>query len=117
MSNLIGLETIGIAFAALHIKHSSAIVSVYDTRPDLEEYINSVFPGYIDSEDDSLSLTGRLKICSSLEEACQNATVAQEQGLESLPIKRSIWPQVKNLVSDTTHLWSSTSRIAASLQV
>lgn len=119
---LIGLGTIGISFAALHIKYSSAIVSVYDTRPDLEEYINLVFPGYIDSEDAALSLTqlrltGRLKICSSLEDACQNATVVQEQGPENLSFKRSIWPQVEKLVSDTTHLWSSTSGIGASLQV
>jgi 3-hydroxyacyl-CoA dehydrogenase len=86
---LIGLGTIGISFAALHIKHTSANVSVYDTRPDLEEYINSVLPGYIDSEDAALSLsqlrlTRRLKICSSLEEACQNATIVQEQGPENL---------------------------------
>ncbi|OBT46584.1 hypothetical protein VE00_01881 [Pseudogymnoascus sp. WSF 3629] len=119
---LIGLGTIGISFAALHIKHTSAIVSVYDTRPDLEEYINSVLPSYIDSEDAALSLsqlrlTRRLRICLSLEEACQNATIVQEQGPENLSFKQSIWPQVEKLVSDKTHLWSSTSGIAASLQV
>ncbi|KFY15908.1 hypothetical protein V492_01686 [Pseudogymnoascus sp. VKM F-4246] len=119
---LIGLGTIGISFAALHIKHTNAIVSVYDTRPDLEEYISSVLPGYIDSEDAALSLTqlrlaGRLNICSSLEEACKNATIVQEQGPENPSFKKSIWAQVEKLVSDTTHLWSSTSGIPASVQV
>lgn len=119
---LIGLGTIGISFAALHIKHTNAIVSLYDTRPDLEEHINTALPAYIDSEDAALSLaqlrlTGRLKICSSVEEACRNATIVQEQGPENLPFKRSIWAQVEKLVSDTTHFWSSTSGIPASQQV
>ncbi|KFY04982.1 hypothetical protein O988_00355, partial [Pseudogymnoascus sp. VKM F-3808] len=119
---LIGLGTIGLSFAALHLKYSNAVVSVHDTRPDLEEYINSVLPGYMDSSDAALSLaqlrlTGRLKICSSLEEACQHATIVQEQGPENLTFKRALWPHVEKLVPASTHLWSSTSGIPASHQV
>ncbi|RDW61976.1 hypothetical protein BP6252_11409 [Coleophoma cylindrospora] len=118
---LVGLGAIGISFAALHLKFTSAIVSVFDTRPDLEEHLASVLPGYIDSSDPAFSIAelrsaGRLRICSSLEEACDNATLVQEQGPENLDFKRAIWPKVEKLVSPTTHLWSSTSGIAASLQ-
>lgn len=118
---LIGLGAIGISFAALHLRYTSALVSVYDTRPDLESHINSVLPGYINSDDAALSISelramGRLRICSSLEEACQDATIVQEQGPENLEFKRSIWSRVEDLVPSTAHLWSSTSGIAASLQ-
>ncbi|RDW67044.1 hypothetical protein BP5796_09793 [Coleophoma crateriformis] len=118
---LVGLGAIGISFAALHLRFTSATVSVFDTRPDLEEHLASVLPGYVDSSDPAFSIAklrsaGRLRICSSLEEACDNATLVQEQGPENLDFKRSIWPKVEKLVSPTTHLWSSTSGIAASLQ-
>lgn len=119
---LIGLGSIGISFAALYLRYTNSTVSVLDTRPDLEEHISSVLPGYINCPDDpSFSIsrlrdTGRLRICSSLEEVCQGATIVQEQGPENLDFKKSTWQKVEKLVSPNAHLWSSTSGIAASLQ-
>jgi 3-hydroxyacyl-CoA dehydrogenase len=118
---LVGVGVIGISFAALHLKHSNAVVKIYDTRHDLSQHIQSVLPGYLSSNDPALSLphllsTHRLRICSSLSEACQNATIIQEQGPERLEFKRSIWSQICSLVPESTHLWSSTSGISASLQ-
>lgn len=119
---LIGLGSIGISFAALYLRYTNYTVSVFDTRPDLEHHISSVLPGYINCPDDAsfsisqLREAGRLGICSSLEQACKGATIVQEQGPENLEFKRSTWQQVEKLVSPSTHLWSSTSGISASLQ-
>ncbi|SPO03714.1 related to hydroxylacyl-CoA dehydrogenase [Cephalotrichum gorgonifer] len=119
---LIGLGSIGISFAALHLRYSNGTVRVFDTRPDLEQHIASVLPGYINHPDDpsfgisQLRESGRLKICSSLKEACTAATIVQEQGPENIAFKKSIWKEVEKYVSPSAHLWSSTSGIAASLQ-
>ncbi|KAK1997384.1 3-hydroxyacyl-CoA dehydrogenase [Colletotrichum falcatum] len=118
---LIGLGAIGVSFAALYIRYTKGNISVYDTRPDLETHISSVLPGYINSSHSSLEIShlresGRLKICSSLEEACHGATVVQEQGPEDLSFKRSIWPKIEGASPVNAHFWSSTSGIAASLQ-
>jgi 3-hydroxyacyl-CoA dehydrogenase len=118
---LIGVGTIGISFAALHLRYSKAVVSIYDTRPDLQPHLESVLPGYIDSTEPSLGVhellsSGRLIICNSLAKACKGATIVQEQGPENSSFKQSIWPQVEQLVSPSTHLWSSTSGIPASVQ-
>lgn len=118
---LIGLGAIGISFAALHLRFTNGTVRVFDTRPDLEQHLSSVLPGYINSEDPSLDVdrlreSGRLKLCSSLEEACEGATLVQEQGPENLGFKRSIWAKVEKVVSNDTQMWTSTSGIAASLQ-
>lgn len=119
---LIGLGSIGISFAALYLRYTRGTVSVFDTRPDLDQHISSVLPGYINCPDDpSFSITqlreaGRLRISSSLEEACKGATIVQEQGPENLEFKKSTWKEVEKYVSPSTHLWSSTSGIAASLQ-
>lgn len=118
---LIGLGAIGISFAALYLRYTKAPVSVYDTRPDLEEHILSILPGYIDSDDPLLGVqklrdSGRLRVCSSIEEVCRDATVVQEQGPEKLEFKRSIWPKIEKSAHPHAHFWSSTSGIAASLQ-
>ncbi|KZL86536.1 3-hydroxyacyl- dehydrogenase, partial [Colletotrichum incanum] len=118
---LIGLGAIGISFAALYLRHTKGCVSVYDTRNDLEEHLSSVLPGYIDSDDSSLEIShlresGRLRICSSLEEACHGATIVQEQGPENPDFKRSIWTQIESSAPANAHFWSSTSGIAASVQ-
>ena len=119
---LIGLGSIGISFAALFLKCSRATVSVYDPRPDLESHIRSILPVYLDSKDPTLSVdalisSSRLRIASSLESACEGATVVQEQGPENLAFKTSVWPRVARVVSSETHLWTSTSGIPASAQV
>ncbi|KAK2017032.1 3-hydroxyacyl-CoA dehydrogenase [Colletotrichum eremochloae] len=118
---LIGLGAIGISFAALYLRYTEGSISVYDTRPDLEAHLSSVLPGYINSHRSSLGIShlresGRLKICSSLEEACHSATIVQEQGPENLSFKRSIWPKIESSSPINAHFWSSTSGIAASLQ-
>ncbi|KAK2027489.1 3-hydroxyacyl-CoA dehydrogenase [Colletotrichum zoysiae] len=118
---LVGLGAIGISFAALYLRYTEGSVSVYDTRADLETHISSVLPGYVNSDDSSLGIShlresGRLRICSSLEEACRSATIVQEQGPENLDFKRSIWPRIESSSPTNAHFWSSTSGIAASLQ-
>lgn len=118
---LIGVGAIGISFAALYLRHTQATVSIYDNRQDLQEHLRSVLPGYIVSDDDSLGVdallsSGRLTVCSTLDEACDGATIVQEQGPEKSAFKQSIWPKVEQLVGPSTHLWSSTSGIPASTQ-
>ncbi|KAH8891797.1 hypothetical protein GQ53DRAFT_746285 [Thozetella sp. PMI_491] len=119
---LIGLGSIGISFAALFLKFSKATVAVYDPRPDLEQHIRSILPVYLDSEDAALSVeslisASRLRIATSLEDACAGATIVQEQGPENLAFKASVWEKVAKVVGADTHLWSSTSGIPASKQV
>lgn len=118
---LIGAGTIGISFAALYLKHSQATISIYDPRPDLDDHVKSILPGYLDTTAkeysvDSLISNKRLRLCSSLEEACKGASIVQEQGPENLAFKTSVWKEVLDLVSPETHLWSSTSGIPASQQ-
>ena len=118
---LIGFGAIGISFAALYLRYTQARVSIFDTRPDLEQHILSVLPAYLDSDDPILGIqhlrnSGRLKVCSSVEEVCDGATVVQEQGPEKLEFKRTIWPQIEKYAPPHAHFWSSTSGIAASLQ-
>ncbi|KIX08878.1 uncharacterized protein Z518_03535 [Rhinocladiella mackenziei CBS 650.93] len=119
---LIGLGTIGISFAALHLKHSDALLRVYDPRPDLKQHVASMLPVYLESTDPSLSVDslisgGRFVLCSTLAEACTGASIVQEQGPENLQVKASTWSEVLRHVSPTAHLWSSTSGVPASQQV
>ncbi|EXJ92285.1 hypothetical protein A1O3_00835 [Capronia epimyces CBS 606.96] len=116
---LIGLGAIGVSFLALHLTYSSATVSVYDPRPDLEEHIQAVLPLYLPSSVDVASLisVGRLNLCASLEEACLAATIVQEQGPENVGFKQKTWSEVIRYVAPTCHLWSSTSGIPASKQL
>ncbi|KID81485.1 3-hydroxyacyl-CoA dehydrogenase [Metarhizium guizhouense ARSEF 977] len=118
---LIGLGEIGISFAALYLGYTNSCVHVFDTRSDLESHISAVLPGYLDSHDSSTEVTqlrasGRLKLCSSVEEACAGAAIVHEQGPENLAFKRSIWVQIEACAPPTTYFWSSTSGIPASLQ-
>ncbi|KAL2436944.1 hypothetical protein ABEF95_015563 [Exophiala dermatitidis] len=125
---LIGLGAIGVSFLALHLTYSFATVSVYDPRPDLEDHIRTVLPLYLhdDHFDDGgdeadlvsrLLRSQRLNLCTSLEAACRDATIVQEQGPENLQFKQKTWAEVVRYVSSTCHLWSSTSGIPASKQL
>ncbi|KAJ4515537.1 hypothetical protein HRR83_004774 [Exophiala dermatitidis] len=131
---LIGLGAIGVSFLALHLTYSSATVSVYDPRPDLEDHIRTVLPLYLhddhfaETEDDAegdididivsrLLDSQRLKLATSLEAACRDATIVQEQGPENLSFKQKTWAEVVRYVSLSCHLWSSTSGIPASKQL
>jgi 3-hydroxyacyl-CoA dehydrogenase len=124
---LIGLGTIGISFAALHLRYSNANIRLYDVRSDLQEHIKTLLPVYLDStkkEGNTKDLSvqrlisdGRVTICSSLKEACSNATIVQEQGPDSVDFKKSTWAQVIEYAPSSAQLWSSTSGIQASKQV
>jgi 3-hydroxyacyl-CoA dehydrogenase len=124
---LIGLGTIGLSFAALHLRYSNANLRLYDVRSDLKEHIESLLPVYLESTKkegsqghlsvQALKSDGRLLICSSIEEVCSGATIVQEQGPDSVDFKKSNWAQVVKHVSPSAHLWSSTSGILASKQV
>ncbi|KAF4996293.1 hypothetical protein FGRMN_4544 [Fusarium graminum] len=124
---LIGLGTIGLSFAALHLSYSSAKLRLYDVRNDLKEHIESLLPVYLkstrkdgsqgDTDIQKLVSDGRISICSSIEEVCSNATIVQEQGPDSVSFKKSNWAEVVRYAPASAHLWSSTSGILASKQV
>ncbi|KAL2832963.1 3-hydroxyacyl-CoA dehyrogenase [Aspergillus cavernicola] len=123
--SLIGLGTIGMSMAALHLARDNTIVDVFDTRPDFEQYLSKTLPNFLaepssasgpSSSVASLISSGRLHIHSSLETACAFATIVQEQGPENLAFKQSIWKKVESLAPVSAHLWTSTSGIAASAQ-
>ncbi|KAL4820136.1 3-hydroxyacyl-CoA dehydrogenase [Aspergillus spinulosporus] len=123
---LIGLGTIGMSMAALHLSRDNTIVDVFDTRPDLEEALLKTLPTFLVSpsskaesqpiEVASLISSGRLNIHSSLETACASATIVQEQGPENLEFKQTIWEKVEAIAPVSAHFWTSTSGISASAQ-
>lgn len=128
---LIGVGTIGLSFAALHLLHSNAKIRLFDVRPDLEQHVRSLLPIYLvvpgPSSDtpvvssslsvDDLFSAGRLTICSSIADACSGATIIQEQGPDNIAFKKSTWAAVVEHASPDAQLWSSTSGILASTQV
>lgn len=116
---LVGLGSIGISFAALHLRFGSSTVTVFDTRSDLQEHMASVLPGYLGTDPQAPKLTdllsqGRLVVCSSLEAACAGADIVQEQGPENLAFKRDAWSEIEKWAPVNAHFWSSTSGIRAS---
>lgn len=128
---LVGAGTIGLSFAALHLTaNPSARLAVYDTRPDLEDYIASHLPGYISScahgsgaapsnggnDSTTENHLSRLRIATSLSDAVSNADFIQEQGPETASFKQSLWPQIERHALATAIFWSSTSGIPASTQ-
>ncbi|KAL4918196.1 3-hydroxyacyl-CoA dehyrogenase [Aspergillus aurantiobrunneus] len=125
---LIGLGTIGMSMAALHLARDNTIVDVFDTRPDFVDYLLQTLPNFLvgptrNSESEShpakvasLISSGRLRIHSSLESACASATIVQEQGPEDLDFKKSIWKKVESVAPASAQFWTSTSGIAASAQ-
>ncbi|PGH03987.1 hypothetical protein AJ79_07220 [Helicocarpus griseus UAMH5409] len=119
---LIGSGTIGLSFAALHLTQSTDVeVTIYDTRPDLKEYIEQMLPGYLTTLSpthtlSSLLQSNRLAISPSLPTAVSTADIIQEQGPESPTFKQSLWPQVETHCPPHALFWSSTSGIPASTQ-
>ncbi|KAF2724362.1 hypothetical protein K431DRAFT_156880 [Polychaeton citri CBS 116435] len=113
---IIGSGTIGLSFAALHLtKNANCHMSIYDTRPDLEDYIAATLPSYLPPESAD-ALTARLTLSSSLQDAVSNATIIQEQGPEALAFKQQIWPQIEAFAPKDALFWTSTSGIPASQQ-
>jgi len=113
---IIGSGTIGLSFAALHlVKNDAAHVTIFDTRPDLAEYVKRHLPGYIDVQDSGQYMK-RLTIARTQAEAVENANVVQEQGPEKLDFKISIWREIEEHAPKDALFWSSTSGIPASQQ-
>jgi 3-hydroxyacyl-CoA dehydrogenase len=116
---LIGSGTIGLSFAALHLQHleSPSQLTIHDTRPDLQSYIESTLPKYLPPEQHGLITS--IKFTSSkdaLAEAVSNATIVQEQGPENAQFKCLIWAEIEKHARPDALLWSSTSGIPASVQ-
>ena len=113
---LIGSGTIGLSFAALHLsKKPTCTVTIYDTRPDLQEYVSTNIPGYL-IDTDQISCIERLSFARTIEEAVKEADIVQEQGPENADFKISIWPEIEKHASKEALFWSSTSGIPASEQ-
>ncbi|KAI5846736.1 hypothetical protein BZA05DRAFT_447372 [Tricharina praecox] len=106
---LLGCGTIGLSFAAVHLRSSSSsIVTILDPRPDLATILAPLLAVYGAS---------RVLIAPTLSDACTSRThLVQESGPESVSWKTSLWAEVEGLVSAQCQLWSSTSGIPASVQ-
>ncbi len=114
---LIGSGTIGLSFAALHLdKNPSCQVSIFDTRPDLYEYITTHLPSYLLESLSSDSWQDRLTIAPNLKNCVEFADIVQEQGPENLTFKKGLWPEVEKHARSDALFWSSTSGIPASAQ-
>lgn len=113
---IVGAGTIGLSFAALHlIKNPDSQVTIFDTRSDLHQYVQTHLPGYLIDADEKACLQ-RLQTANSLEDAVKNADIVQEQGPENPSFKQSIWPQIEQHAPAKALFWSSTSGIPASEQ-
>lgn len=110
---IVGAGTIGLSFVKLHLAYSPKPVSitVFDTRPDLEDYASSSLQG-IEYKDPSYTV----KTVKSLADAVSDADIVQEQGPENLAFKANIWPQIEEHAPAKALFWSSTSGIPASAQ-
>ncbi|KAK2794523.1 hypothetical protein FQN52_008104 [Onygenales sp. PD_12] len=117
---LIGSGTIGLSFAALHLTQSPDVqVTIYDTRPDLEKYIEDNLPGYLSTLSPTHTLptlltTSRLSISPSLPTAVSTADIIQEQSPETPSLKQSLWATIETHAPPHALFWSSTSGIPAS---
>jgi 3-hydroxyacyl-CoA dehydrogenase len=112
----IGAGTIGLSFAALHLtKNPTCTVTIYDTRPDLQDYVHQHLPGYL-IDFDQTSCLQRLEFATELSEAVRDASIVQEQGPENPKFKIGIWPQIEQHAPKDALFWSSTSGIPASEQ-
>ncbi|KAF2487467.1 hypothetical protein BDY17DRAFT_314522 [Neohortaea acidophila] len=114
---LIGSGTIGLSFAALHLeKNPTATVTIFDTRPDLYEYITTHLPSYLLDAHTSASWQDRLTLAPTLQKAVEYADIVQEQGPEKLAFKKGVWPEIEKHARGDALFWSSTSGIPASEQ-
>ena len=113
---IVGAGTIGVSFTALHlIKNPTCTVAIYDTRPDLEEYVTQALPGHLLGVDHDSCLK-RLSFASELAIAVHDASIVQEQGPENLPFKAAVWAEIEKHAPRDALFWSSTSGIPASQQ-
>jgi 3-hydroxyacyl-CoA dehydrogenase len=113
---LIGCGTIGLSFAAFHLSHlkSPSQLTILDTRPDLEDYVRSSLPQYL--EPSKQSLVAEIALTNDIAEGVANADIVQEQGPENVEFKSQLWAEVEKHAKPAALLWSSTSGIPASAQ-
>ena len=113
---LIGCGTIGLSFAAFHLSHlkSPSQLTIVDTRPDLEDYVRSSLPKYL--EPSKQALASEITLTSDIAEGVANADIVQEQGPENVEFKSKLWAEVEKHAKPAALLWSSTSGIPASAQ-
>jgi 3-hydroxyacyl-CoA dehydrogenase len=113
---IIGSGTIGLSFAALHLsRNPTCTVTIFDNRPDLQEYVSHHIPGYL-IDTDQISCIERLSFAHDIEEAVRHADIVQEQGPENAEFKIGIWPEIEKHAPKHALFWSSTSGIPASEQ-
>ncbi|KNG50571.1 3-hydroxyacyl-CoA dehydrogenase [Stemphylium lycopersici] len=114
---LIGTGTIGLSFAAYHLSHllSPSQLTIYDTRPNLDKYIEENLPKFFDEEPAHAALSS-IRIATSLEQAVEEAHIIQESGPENLDFKKQLWAEVEKYAPEHSLFWSSTSGIPASQQ-
>lgn len=113
---LIGTGTIGLSFAAFHLANPIPChITIYDTRPNLREYIQEHLPKFFKTQSESYDIS-RIHLAPTLQEAVANAHIIQESGPENLSIKQSLWSNVETHAPKDALLWSSTSGIPASHQ-
>ena len=113
---IIGAGTIGLSFAALHLmKNPNCTVTIYDTRPDLKEYMETKLPEFL-VDVDAKECTGRVSAADNLAKAVGDANIVQEQGPENANFKRTTWAQIEQHAPQDALFWSSTSGIPASEQ-
>ena len=113
---LIGCGTIGLSFAAFHLSHlkSPSQLTILDTRPDLEDYVRSSLPKYLESS--KQALVSEITLTNDIAEGVANADIVQEQGPENVEFKSKLWAEVEKHAKPAALLWSSTSGIPASAQ-
>jgi len=113
---IVGAGTIGLSFAALHLmKNPNCTVTIYDTRPDLKEYMETKLPEFL-VDADVKECTSRVSTASSLAQTVSEANIVQEQGPENASFKRTTWAQIEHYAPQEALFWSSTSGIPASEQ-
>lgn len=110
---IVGAGTIGISFVKLHLAcaQDPVDITVFDTRPDLQDYVHTNLSSVLKA-----NTASNVKTTSSLLEAVSEANIVQEQGPENLKFKAMIWPQIEEHAPATALFWSSTSGIPASAQ-
>jgi 3-hydroxyacyl-CoA dehydrogenase len=121
---LIGTGTIGLSFAAFHLAHLAHLahpsqLTIYDTRPDVAEYVCAELPKYFPTQNESSPPApdfSAINIATTLPAAVQNATIVQESGPENAPFKTNLWAEVERYAPKDALFWSSTSGIPASQQ-
>ena len=113
---LVGCGTIGLSFAAFHLLHlkSPSQLTILDTRLDLEEYVRSTLPKYL--EPSNKRLASEVRFSSNIADGVGYADIIQEQGPENVEFKAKLWAEVEQHAKPNALFWSSTSGIPASTQ-